>query len=218
MLIKIRLLCLFILAACFCWSANAFAGAQKNFLWAVESNNLSDVSKFLARGADPNTPNRRSYTPLMVAAQTENLKLAELLLHADAKLDLRNKYGETAIMLASYHGLTEMVKQLYIKGAEINHNGWNPLLYAASNGHLGVMQLLLNGGAEINSTSDNGTTAIMMAARGNHYDAVSLLVNNGADPRIKNEQGENALHWAQKHNHRKIVEFLSNHGAQKSSE
>ncbi len=211
--INIRLISILIMVTCFCLSANVFAGVQKSFQWAVESNNLSDVSKFLARGADPNTPNRYSYTPLMVAAQTENIKLAELLLHADAKLDVRNNYGETAIMLASYHGLTEMVKQLYVKGAEINHSGWNPLLYAASNGHTHVMQLLLNGGAEINATSDNGTTAVMMAVRGNHYKAVSLLIENGADPRIRNEQGENALHWAQKHNHRKIIKFLSDHNA-----
>lgn len=213
LLIKMRLLSIVVLLAWLCSPITVFADLQKDFLWAVESNNLTNVAKLLDKGANPNIPNRYSYTPLMIAAQEENEKLAELLLQADIKLDIRNKYGETAIMLASYHGLTEMVRQLYIKGAQINHDGWSPMLYAATNGHHRVIQLLLNGGAEVNAPSDNGTTPIMMAARGNHFDAVTLLLDNGADPKIKNENGENALHWAQKHNHRKLAELLSRYVA-----
>lgn len=148
----------------------------------------------------------------MVAAQTSNLKLAQSLIDAGANLNIRNKFGETAIMLASYQGQTEMVKQLYLKGAEINHGGWNPLLYAASGGHVETIRLLLNAEVDINSTSDNGTTALMMAVRGNHSDAVSLLLHNGADPSIKNEQGDNALNWAEKRDHQAIVKLLKSHG------
>ena len=134
------------------------------------------------------------------------------MIHAGAKLNIRNRYGETAIMLASYHGQTEMVRQFYIRGAEINHNGWNPLIYAASGGHLETIRLLLTAEANINSTSDNGTTALMMAVRGNHFDTVTFLLYNGADPNIKNEHGDNALNWAEKRNHQNIVKFLKSHG------
>jgi len=194
---------------------NVFAGVQDDFFWAIEKNNLSDVSMLLKKGADPDIPNKEGYTPMMVVAQTEDLKLAQILIDAGAKLDTRNKFGETAIMLASYHGRTEMVRLLYIKGAEINHAGWNPLLYAASGGHLDTIRLLLTGEANINSTSDNGTTPLMMAVRGNHLDAAALLLSNGADPNIKNEQGDNALNWAEKRDHQSIVKLLKSHGVSK---
>lgn len=52
---------------------------------------------------------------------------------------LRNRYGETAIMLASYDGLYNIVEKFYVKGAEIRCDGWNPLLYAAAtNGYVRI--------------------------------------------------------------------------------
>ncbi|TXI19622.1 MAG: ankyrin repeat domain-containing protein [Nitrosomonas sp.] len=203
---------LFVCAVVFlCSSLTASAGIQDDFIWAVEKGNLTDVTKLLKKGANPDTPSREGYTPLMIAAQTMNLKLAGLLIDAGADLRIRNKYGETAIMLASYHGQKDMVRLFYMKGAEINHRGWNPLLYAASNGHSDTIQLLLTVDADINSISNNGTTPLMMAVRGNHLDAVSLLLAKGADPTIKNEQGDNALSWAEKKEHRKILQLLKNH-------
>lgn len=199
---------------CILLSLKAYAGIQNEFIHAVENNNLTAVKKLLAQGISPDTPNRRGYTPLMIAARTKNENLAQLLLNAGANLNIRNKYGESAIMLASYHGLTDLVKQLYLNGAIINNNGWNALLYAASNGHTRILQLLLDGGAEINSTADNGTTALMMAVRGGYLKTVELLLNYGADPGTKNESGDNALHWALKRNHQKIAGILRDHGVQ----
>ena len=191
---------------------NGLAGIQDDFFRAVDKGQVSQLSKLLKKGANPDIPNTEGYTPLMMAARTSHLELAQLLIEAGADLNIRNKYGETAIMLASYHGQTEMVRQLYVKGAEINHKGWNPLLYAASGGHSDTIRLLLTAEANINSTSDNGTTALMMAVRGNHFDAVSLLLNSGADPDIKNEHGDNALNWAEKRNYPNIVKLLKSHG------
>lgn len=196
-------------------SNNVSAGIQEDFIWAVERGNLSEVSRLLEKGANPNLPNKEGYTPLMIAAQEKNFKMAELLIEVGTQLDLRNHFGETAIMLASYQGLTEMVKLLYIRGAEINHGGWNPLIYAASGGHLDTMRVLLGGGADINATSDNGSTALMMAVRGNHLKAVSFLLSHGADPKITNEQGDNALSWAEKREHAEIANFLRNYGNSK---
>ena len=149
----------------------------------------------------------------MIAVRHKNIPLVDLLINAGAKLNLRNRYGETAIMLASYKGLGDIVEKLYVKGAEINHKGWNPLLYAATGGHAKIIQLLLDGGVRINSTSDNGTTALMMAARGNHPEAVKVLLKNGADPNIRNEGGGTALQWALAKNREEVAELLKSSGA-----
>lgn len=187
------------------------ANIQQDLIWAVKNGPPSKVSRLLEKGANPDIPNNKSYTPLMIAAQNKDEALAQILLEAGANVNIRNKYGETAIMLASYNGLLKMVRQLYVRGAKINHDGWNPLIYAATNGHTQIIELLLNNGADIDATSDNGTTALMMAVRGNHLEAVSLLLEKGADISIVNEQGDNALSWAQKQHNNKIVEQLTLH-------
>ncbi|MDN5835963.1 MAG: ankyrin repeat domain-containing protein [Nitrosospira sp.] len=202
-----------LLVVTLCQLPIAVAGVYEDLRWAVEDNNIPDVTDLLAKGADPNTPDEGGNTLLMVAIRHKNTKLADLLIDAGAKLTLRNKFGETAIMLASYNGLRDIVEKLYVKGAEINHNGWNPLIYAATNGHANIVELLLGGGVQIDATSENGTTALMMAARGNHSDAVKVLLKNGADPNIRNESGGTALKWALARNYDDVAELLKNSGA-----
>jgi ankyrin repeat protein len=150
----------------------------------------------------------------MVAVSHKNADLVDLLMNAGAKLNLRNRRGETAIMLASYRGFGDIVEKLYIKGAEINHPGWNPLIYAASGGHESIIRLLLDGGVPVNSASDNGTTALMMAARGNHLDAVKVLLERGADPNLRNEWGKTAMDWALSKNNQDMVKLLKVKGGQ----
>lgn len=112
-----------LLAASLCQPLVAAAGVYEDLRSAVENDQTSEIAKLLARGADPNTPDERGNTLLMVAVRHKNAKLVDLLIDAGARLNLRNKYGETAIMLASYNGLYNIVEKLYVKGAEINHAG-----------------------------------------------------------------------------------------------
>lgn len=192
---------------------HAAADIHEDLIWAVEDNNTADLTKLLAKGADPNTYDKRGNTLLMIAVQNKNSQLIHLLLEAGANPNLRNHYGETAIMLASYHGEAGMTKQFYLKGAEINHTGWNPLIYAATKGHTEIIEMLLGVGAKIDSTSDNGTTALMMAARGDHLDAVKLLLQKGANPNIRNESGGTALSFALSREHLQVAKLLRVVGA-----
>jgi len=157
--------CLLVFAS-LCHPCIAAAGVYEDLRWAVDDNNISDTTKLLAKGADPNTPDEQGNTLLMVAVRNKNTAMVDLLINAGAKLNLRNKHGETAIMLASYSGLGDIVEKLSIKGAEINHKGWNPLIYAATGGHAKIIPLLLDGGVQINSTSPNGTTTSGMKQAG----------------------------------------------------
>lgn len=195
-----------------CFSFNAIAGDINKLFRAIENNNRSTVTKYLEQGINPNTLDRHGYTPLMMAIRNESLPMAELILGAGADTKIRNQYNETAIMLASYHGQTEIVKQLYLHGAAIDHAGWNPLLYAATNGHYETIRFLLSMGADINAAADNGTTALMMAVRGHHPKTVRLLLEKGANPDIQNDAGDTALDWALKRNHQALAKLLKQHG------
>lgn len=191
----------------------AWADADEDLLWAVESNRTHRIAKLLETGANPNMHDRQGETLLMLAARNKNPKIGTLLLEGGADPNLRNKYGETAAMLASYYGQLELIKQLYAKGASIDHDGWNPLIYAASKGYKEIVAFLLDYGARVNAVTENGTTALMMAARGNHYNTVELLLKRGADASIRNEADGTALAWAEKRGYSAIVQLLTHNGS-----
>ncbi|KLI29725.1 ankyrin repeat domain-containing protein, partial [Brachyspira hyodysenteriae] len=83
-----------------------------------------------------------------------------------------------------------------------------PLMNAAYNGNINIINMLLENGADINYTTDFGTTPLMMAASFNHFEAVKVLLENNADTSITDEDGRTALDWAKLENFEDIVELL----------
>jgi ankyrin repeat protein len=99
-------------------------------------------------------------------------------------------------MLVCLKGNLKLAKLLISRQADINHPGWTPLHYAATGGHVAIVQLLLDESAYIDAESPNGTTPLMMAARYGSPEAVKLLIEEGADVHLKNQIGLTALDFA----------------------
>ena len=70
--------------------------------------------------------------------------------------------------------------------------GWRPLHYAAVEGHLQMIQLLVRRGAMVDCQSNHNTTPLHLAAGERHAAAVSLLLSLGADRTIKIKFGNTA--------------------------
>ena len=74
------------------------------------------------------------------------------------------------------------------------HQGWTPLMKAAEEGHVDIIQLLLSRGVDIEATNRKGRTALSFAAAPSKRDterretptaAIRLLLQSGADPKHK---------------------------------
>lgn len=128
-------------------------------------------------------------TLLMQCVQRENMDFLDHLVQRRARLNTRNRNGETALSLAAYKGLLPFVKRLVEAGADVNLYGWSPLVYAAFSGRTAVVEYLLGKGAEVNATTPNGLTALLFAARFGHLEVVELLLRNKADPNMANDRG-----------------------------
>ncbi len=61
-------------------------------------------------------------------------------------------------------------------------DGFTPLMVAAQNGDINIIELLLIHGAEINAKNDKNHSALSLAIVNQHDDAVEFLLANGADP------------------------------------
>ena len=71
----------------------------------------------------------------------------------------------------------------------------NTLLhYAAVNGHIVVIQVLLGTGANPNVTNRFGKTPLHKAAEHGHKEILQLLLDEGGDPNLKDIDGNTPLH------------------------
>lgn len=187
------------------------AGSYDDFFTAVRQNDVGTITALLLRGFDPNTVDPKGRPGLILAIQAESLKVAEVLIRwPSTKVEVRNAADESPLMLAALAGDVRMCRMLIEKDADVNKTGWTPLHYAATHGHLEVMNLLLEENAYIDAGSPNGSTPLMMAARYGTPEAVKLLLEAGADPSLVNELGLSALDFATQASRSDSAQLLSN--------
>ncbi len=185
------------------------AGSYDDFIAAVTFDQPATIEKLLARGFDPNTPNEKGVTGILIALESESPKAAMVLAkHPKTNLNAQNNVGETALMLAAITNQLQLAKVLIEQGADVNKPGWTPLHYAASKGHREMMRLLLDNDAYIDSESANGTTPLMMAAFSTSPLAVKLLLEEGADPTLANNANATALDIAASKDHQQSAFYI----------
>ncbi|MGF6599717.1 ankyrin repeat protein [Paraburkholderia sp. GAS448] len=177
---------------------------------AVKFDDVKEVNKQLAQGMDPNLTDNQGMPLLVIAAREKSDKVvAALIANSKTDIEITDKVGENAMMMAALNDDVTIVKILIEKGAEVNKKGWAPLHYAAANGNDEIVKLLLDHSAYVDAGSPNGTTPLMMAARGGHVSTVKLLLDNGADMNVKNQIGMTALDFAKQYKEPDVIEGLT---------
>lgn len=188
------------------------AGALDDLEEAMIRHDQDVAISLIKRGIDVNTVDKQGDTLLIQAVKRDMPQLFDYLLQHRARLNTRNRNGETALSIAAYHGREQFVRRLVETGAEINFFGWPPLSYAAYNGHTKIVEYLIGRGAEIDGKTENGSTALFFAARFGHLDTVRALLEKGADLAIVNENDETAVDWALKGRNTDIEDILRQAG------
>lgn len=178
---------------------------------------------------------------LLEAAAHGNLTEVKNLLENGTDVDLVDKNGITALMIASAEGYKDIVELLLIQGAEINtrnNNGetareitsdeeikvllrWHDqpvvsadLCYAARQGDLPAFKIYLDRGIDINAKGNEGLTALIEASQEGNKEVVESLLSKGANINTGTDYGLTALMAASRNGHRDIVELLLSRGAE----
>lgn len=135
--------------------------------------------------------------------------LSQAVLHAyddfvylllEAGAELNNPFGQCSLIYAAENGNVEIVKMLLERGADINDED---LLYAASfNGHNEVLKFLLEKGAG-SDYPEYVDQALEGAAEAGKLSTVKLLLKAGANP-----NANLAINLASENDHSKIADLL----------
>ncbi|RYO96410.1 hypothetical protein DL765_011600 [Monosporascus sp. GIB2] len=99
---------------------------------------------------------------------------------------------------------------------ESGHNigGQIPLLWAAANGRLAVLKLLVEKGAQIEVRDKVLMTPLMVAAKNGHEAVTKLLVEKGAQIEATDKDGLTPLMYAAREGHEAVARLLIKKGAQ----
>jgi ankyrin repeat protein len=90
-----------------------------------------------------------------------------------------------------------------------NHRGYSPLMISVYNSNHEVSRMLLEEGADPNSSDFSGNTVLMGAAFKGDVELVILLVNRGAKLDRRNNNGITAEQWARGFGRHNVVSILS---------
>jgi uncharacterized protein len=115
------------------------------------------------------------------------VRLLKGALLLEPSVDVRNKSGDTLLMVTADTGRIEVAKMLLEKGANVNaknKSGKTPLMWASASGHTDMVMLLLDHGADVNAKDKLGTS-LAAAAWNGHLQTVKLLLEKGVPGRKK---------------------------------
>ena len=184
---------------------------------AITADCTEAVEYLLFLGADPNCTSANGTTPLILACWNNSIRIAKLLLKAEANVNAQDKQGTTALKVVCSlktpnKGLVELLvesgAQLVVPGEEIV-----ALEIATSEGHADIVRYLVNAGTPVNAQDKDGLTSLMYACFEKRTEIPSFLLNHGADLNTQDREGSAALHFACYKQMTAGVELLLAHGA-----
>jgi ankyrin repeat protein len=181
---------------------NAFDPANETPLMATARvGNLDAVRVVLERGATIEaTDPQFEQTALMVAVRENHPQVVKLLVELGANVNARTRIGITPpfVLPNSVPGFGHGIG--IVRGGSPDRGrraptpgGMSPLQYAARDGRLETVKILLGSGAEINQVEANDITPLITAITNNHPDVATYLIEQGADVKKVDWYGRTAL-------------------------
>ena len=148
-----------------------------------------NISKILLQyGAETDLRNHRGGSPLHIAVCQGSVAIVTALLEAGADKEARMVNGRSPLHLAVLNDNIDVVTLLVRNEAFTEHHdirrGQTPLSEASEYGLAPIIRILLEAGADVESTSSEGLTPLHWACRFNHSTSVEVLLASGANPDV----------------------------------
>jgi ankyrin repeat protein len=155
-----------------------------------------------------------------------NEQTVDLFIKAGINKDAANEKGQTALMVASEKGLTNLLEKLIkTQGVALNRfdrSGKTALMTAVRGGREQAVKILVENRADINfmvKSADGAATALQEAVdvpdfKEEHLRILQYLIEKGANVNGKNSRGQSPLLFAVDHGRTEAAKELIEHGAE----
>ncbi len=207
-------------------------GSSQPIHWAVMTRQLDVIDELLSRGADINAARHDGARPIQLTNGDYNFRGWRDVPQdwpttpAQAFAHLRERGAYVDICTAASIGDLERVKELLDQDPSLANRvseyvtyyigSGAPLKNAAAGGHIEIVKLLLERGADPNLREEGIAPhghALYSAAANGHYEIARLLLEHGAYPNPEVESSADALSRAISNSDQPMIDLLCSYGA-----
>ncbi|KAJ1644776.1 phosphate system positive regulatory protein pho81 [Coemansia asiatica] len=164
-----------------CYTASAIDDdGCRAFDYAVSSGHSECVRLLLNHDKDVIADCSPENPVLILACEKGHESIVLLLLEAGAQM-LPNVQGVHPAHVAARTGLVAILKLLLEHGAPVDVADkdlvWTPVFYAASEGNIECIRILIDAGCDVELVDENNRPAVYYAANEGHLESVDLLLD-----------------------------------------
>ncbi len=184
---------------------------------AAHDNDVAEIARLVAEGADVNASAFYMRRPVHIAAFASNDDAMRALAEAGADMNVLENDFYDVLTIAAVANDPEMVSLAIVLGNRADlitsiYDG-TALIAAAHLGHQEVVRRLIAGGAPLDHVNNLGWTALIEAVvlgdgGPDHVETVRALVAAGADQSITDRRGETPLEMAKERGYAEMIEIM----------
>ena len=204
----------------------AIAQKAKDFIVPILGGKIDEVKKLINNGVDVNEKFNfgatGDITAIVLAVMLGRVEICKVLIDEGADIKIKTSGGLTLL----HHGALssgdykDVVELLIAKELDVNAKcaygeakDATPLHAAAGKGNVGVAELLIKNGAEVNArVAFNGYTPLHIAAREGYQEVAKLLISSEADINEKSKNEETPLDLAISKEHKELADLIRKSG------
>ncbi|KAL3089604.1 hypothetical protein niasHT_030113 [Heterodera trifolii] len=189
---------------------------------AAAARGSARVCRFLLDNTDAVVDMARG---MCIACANGHSEVVQFLLSRGITLSSEQKWdGKSALICAVESGSWDLVVNVLNSssdGAEgtmdqlnrvVGPDGLSPLMVAARHGHVGLVDLLINRGAQLDLSDSHGRTAAMHGIEAGHSSTVALLLERGSALFARDSHGNTMLHLLGRHPNKCLIYRLLEDG------